>query len=216
VRFLALGDSYTIGEGTAERDRWPNQLAAMLRARGANVRDPEIIARTAWTTDELAEAISAASPTGPYGLVSLLIGVNDHYRGRSLEQFAGGFIPLLQRAISLAGNRPAHVVVISIPDWGATPFADREGHGTGGQEDRSRAVIAREIDAFNAHAASIARRLGAVWHDVTELSRKMLSDPALVAQDGLHPSGAMYRAWAESLMPVVAGMIGREESSLSA
>ena len=192
-RFLALGDSYTIGEGVEARERWPNHLAQMLHGRGLAIGDPEIIARTAWTTDELSDAIDEAAPEGPYDLVSLLIGVNDQYRSRPVESFEEFFAPLVRRAVSLAGGAARRTLVISIPDWGATPFA----------EGRDRDLIAREIETYNKRAREIAERFGALWADITGISRAMLREPVLVATDGLHPTGEMYRRWAESFLPVV-------------
>ena len=125
LRFLALGDSYTIGESVTEAERWPVQLVGNLRKQGINIGDPEIIAKTGWTTAELAEGIAAAAPQGSYDLVSLLIGVNNQYRGLSQEAYRGEFVGLLETAVSLAGNNPSRVFIISIPDWGATPFANR-------------------------------------------------------------------------------------------
>src|SRR5437763_16852926 len=122
-RCLALGDSYTIGESVSAADRWPNQLALQLRKDGIDIAYPEIIAKTGWTTDELSSAIDAAKPHGPYALVTLLIGVNNQYRGRDAEQYRKEFVVLLQRSIAFAGNDPKSVLVVSIPDWGVTPFA---------------------------------------------------------------------------------------------
>lgn len=188
-RFLALGDSYTIGESVAEADRWPNQLARVLRGRGIAVGTPEIIARTGWTTDELDAAIEAASPRGPYALVTLLIGVNNQYRGRSAGDYRTGISRLLQRAIGFAGGDAGRVVVVSIPDWGVMPFA----------EGRDRAKIAAEIDAFNAVNREEAARAGAKYVDVTAISRRGV--PSFVAADQLHPSAAMYAAWTEAIAP---------------
>src|SRR5688500_13738544 len=126
LTFLALGDSYTIGESVASEGRWPVQLAARLRARGIEIAPPKIVARTGWTTDELAEAIDDAQVTARYGLVSLLIGVNNQYRGRELANYREEFGALLERAIGFAGD-PKRVFVVSIPDWGVTPFAARSG-----------------------------------------------------------------------------------------
>src|SRR5690348_18315404 len=120
--FLALGDSYTIGEGVALDERWPVQLAARLREAGIDIADPQIIATTGWTTDELAAAMDTASFARPYDLVTLLVGVNNQYRGRPLDEYSVQFRDLLQRAIHLAGGIAAHVIVVSIPDWGVTPF----------------------------------------------------------------------------------------------
>lgn len=191
--FLALGDSYTIGEGVAPGERWPVQLAARLRGEGVDVADPQIVATTGWTTDELAAAMEAADFTPPYALVTLLIGVNNQYRGRPLDEYRAQFRDLLQRAIALAGGNPAHVIVVSIPDWGVTSFAAREG--------RDLARVAREIDAFNAVASAATASVGAAWVDVTTISRQPGSRNELVG-DGLHPSGAQYARWAEAMLPV--------------
>ncbi len=186
LRFLALGDSYTIGEAVQPAERWPVQLAALLRERGTDATDPEIIAQTGWTTDELAAAIAERSPRGPYDLVSLLIGVNNQYRGRPLDEFRAQFRSLLDKAVELAGGETSRVLVLSIPDWGVTPFA----------EGRDRARIATEIDACNAAAREETEAAGAVFIDITPISREAAAVPGLLAEDGLHPSGEMYRRWA--------------------
>ena len=188
-RFLALGDSYTIGESVSAEERWPNQLARALRDRGVNVADPEIIARTGWTTDELSAAIDSAAPRGPYSLVTLLIGVNNQYRGRDAEQYRREFVALLNRAIGFAANEPKRVIVVSIPDWGVTPFA----------RTRDASKIAGEIDRFNAINREEALKAGARYVDVTPISRRPDSD--LVAADGLHPSGKMYAEWVKLILP---------------
>jgi len=187
-RFLALGDSYTIGESVAVADRWPNQLARTLRSRGLAIADPEIIAKTGWTTDELSSAIDAANPHGSYSLVTLLIGVNNQYRGRDAGQYRKEFAALLQRAIGFAGGNAKRVVVVSIPDWGVTLFA----------EGRDRAKIAAEIDRFNAIAAEETKRAGSKYADITPVSRK---NPTLVGPDGLHPSATMYAQWVSVILP---------------
>ena len=125
VRLLALGDSYTIGEGVAPEDRWPMQLAALLRTHGLHVAEPKIIARTGWTTDELAAAIANTDVKEHYDLVTVQIGVNNQFRGRSVDEYRAQFGALLARAIGFAGGRASHVIVVSIPDWGQTPFAAR-------------------------------------------------------------------------------------------
>ncbi len=191
MRFLALGDSYTIGQSVKTAERWPVQLAALLRTQGFKIDDPLIIARTGWTTDELSTAIDAANPQGPYELVSLLIGVNNQYRGRSPEEYRQQFTALLQRAIGFAGGQPGRIIVLSIPDWGVTPFAS----------GLDSAAIAVEIDVFNAINKEEAVRLGAHYVDVTPISRQAPDDPALIADDGLHPSGKMYAAWAQLALP---------------
>ena len=183
-RYLALGDSYTIGESVDPAERFPVQLARTL-----NLGEPQIIARTGWTTDELNAAIDEARPQGPFDLVTLLIGVNNQYRGRSADEYRTQFAALLQRAIGFAGGDPSRVIVVSIPDWGVTPFA----------EGRDRAQIAREIDRFNAIKREEAARAGAKWVDITPISRR--HDPALVAADGLHPSGRQYAEWVKAIAP---------------
>jgi lysophospholipase L1-like esterase len=182
ARYLALGDSYTIGETVSAEERFPNQLAKAL-----GIPEPQIIAKTGWTTDELDAAIDAADPQGPFDLVTLLIGVNNQYRGRSADEYRTQFAALLQRAIGLAGGDAAKVIVVSIPDWGVTPVA----------EGRDRAKIAREIDQFNAINHEEASLAGAKWVDITPISRR--DDPALVAGDGLHPSGKQYAEWAKAI-----------------
>lgn len=186
MRFLALGDSYTIGESVTEAERWPNQLAERLKADKLPL-EVTIIAQTGWTTDELNAAIDQANPHGPYHLVSLLIGVNNQYRGREANQYHTEFRHLLERAITLAGGEPGRVLVLSIPDWSVTPFA----------AGRDQAQIAQEIDTFNAINKTEAELAGVHYVDVTPLSRQALFDPELIAADGLHPSGKMYAAWAE-------------------
>ena len=191
IRYLALGDSYTIGEGVMPEARWPHRLAAALRVQGIALEDPQIIATTGWTTDELEAAIAAQAPAGPFGLVSLLIGVNNQYRGRSVEDYAVQFRRLLERALHLASGSAGHVLVLSIPDWGVTPFA----------RDREPPRIARELDGYNAAAAAICSAHGVVFVDITALSRQHGAEPAMLADDGLHPSGAMYALWAQRALP---------------
>lgn len=192
--FLALGDSYTIGEGVAAADRWPMQLVARLRGEGITLDAPRIVATTGWTTGELAAAMDAASFDRPYRLVTLLIGVNNQYRGRALDEYRAQFHALLQRALALAGGVAARVVVVSIPDWGVTRFAAGEGRDT--------ACVAREVDAFNAAARAETAAAGAHWVDVTGVSRLAAVRKELVA-DGLHPSGAQYARWVEVMLPAV-------------
>ena len=188
LQLLALGDSYTIGEGVAEAEaeRWPAQLAHALGTPAA-----EILARTGWTTDELAAAMAQHVFHPPYDLVTLLIGVNNQYRGRDLANYREEFRALLERAIELAGDRPERVIVVSIPDWGVTRF----GH----ESKRDTAQIAREIDLYNAANAEISRSARVHYVDVTMFSRE---DPGLVVDDGLHPSGAAYRRWSEAVLPI--------------
>ena len=192
MRILSLGDSYTIGEGVAESDRWPVQLAARLREHGIPCADPFIIARTGWTTDELDAAITQAAPIGPFDLVTLLIGVNNQYRGRVVDEYGEQFRGMLDRAIHFAGDRPGRVVVLSIPDWGVTPYA--EGW------DRNR--ISAEIDAFNTINRAETLAAGARYVDITPVSRTF-RQTGLLVEDGLHPSARMYERWVDLALPVV-------------
>jgi len=205
VRILALGDSYTIGESVATDDRWPLRLAAMLRASGVPVAEPVLIARTGWTTDELAKGIDATPPSGTFGLVTLLIGVNNQFRGRPTDEYRSQFRSLLTRAIAYADAQPSHVIVVSIPDWGVTPFGGRSGRGA----ER----IATEIDAFNAIARDEVTRARAHFVDITPASRRAATEPALVAGDGLHPSATMYEEWARAVLPVALEALGRAKRS---
>jgi len=184
--FLALGDSYTIGESVPEQERWPVLLAKRLNAKGYRIEEPRIIATTGWRTDELKNAIDKANLVNGYGLVSLLIGVNNQYQGKSVESYRPEFEELLKRAIELAGGRKERVFVVSIPDYGYTPF---------GQQKKEE--ISRAIDAFNNANREITLRYGIRYYYITELTRKGLEQPGLVAADNLHPSGAMYALWAE-------------------
>ena len=191
LRYLALGDSYTIGEGVPEAGRWPVQLPAALRTEGIALDPPRIIARTGWNTDELSAAIDAAEPLGEYDFVSLLIGVNNQYRGRAVEQYAREFAALLARATGFAGGRADRVLVLSIPDWGVTPFA----------AGRDRQAIAAAIDAHNGAARSLCGRRGVAFVDITWASRIHGAEPAMLVDDGLHPSAAMYALWKASALP---------------
>ena len=193
-RFLAIGDSYTIGEGVTEPDRWPVQLAAALRQRDVGIETPEILAQTGWTTDELAHAMRQHTFHPPYALVTMLIGVNNQYRGRDLANYREEFGALLARAIDLASGRAQHVIVISIPDWGVTRF----GHESG----RDTLQIAREIDLYNAANAQIAASLHVHYVDVTALSRAGGDAADMLVDDGLHPSAAMYRRWTDAILAV--------------
>jgi len=195
LRFLALGDSYTIGEGVPASQRWPVQLAAALRQSGVDVADPEIVAVTGWTTDELDAGIDRADPQGPYDLVTLLIGVNNQYRGYPLDAYREDYRALLARAVGFAGGDPSRVVAVSFPDWGVTPFA----------AGRDRQQIAAEVDAFNAAARQDAEAANVAWVDITDLSR---TQGAMTAPDGLHPNGAAYAAWVERLVPAARAALG--------
>lgn len=187
--FLALGDSYTIGESLPLFESFPYQTVQILRNAGVKLQAPEIISKTGWTTDELADAISKIHLNEEYDIVSLLIGVNNQYRGRSVEEYEKEFEGLAKQAIEFAGNEPKHVFVLSIPDWGCTPFA----------KDHDRGKISAEINAFNAVNKAITMQLGAHYLEITEEGRESLTDTSLVATDGLHPSAKEYFKWATKL-----------------
>ncbi|HXH01314.1 MAG TPA: SGNH/GDSL hydrolase family protein [Xanthomonadaceae bacterium] len=203
MNWLALGDSYTIGEGVAGPDRWPNQLAKALRDSGLRIDDPRIIAATGWSTDELMQTMGSAQPelAPPYALVSLAIGVNDQYRGRDVEEYRRGFTPLLARAIALAGGRSERVLVLSIPDWGVTPFARHEAG--------NRHNIANEIDTYNAAARAICDQRGVAFVDITPISRADGANADMLVADGLHPSAAMYAQWTALALPVALAALQR-------
>lgn len=192
LEYLALGDSYTIGEMVNAPDNFPNQTAALLGNDSLNVKT-RIIARTGWTTDELEAGIINANNLEPlknnYDFVTLLIGVNNQYRGRPVDAYKPEFERLLSKAIYYTGNRPERLVVLSIPDWGVTPFA----------EGRDREKIKREIDAYNAANREIADRYNIYYIDITAWTREAASDITLLAEDKLHPSGKEYKRWAEKL-----------------
>jgi len=197
ITYLALGDSYTIGERVAEEDRWPVQLAAQLRQKGHLVKTPKIIAKTGWTTDELAAGILAENSTEKFGLVSLLIGVNNQYRGRDIEEFRVQYKELLNTAVQYADGNTDRVFVVSIPDWGAMPFA----------ADRDQLKIAKEIDVFNSVKKDETEKLNILFIDITDISRKATKDLQLVADDQLHPSEKMYKQWVDKILPRAEGLL---------
>jgi len=190
--YLALGDSYTIGEGVPLHQGYPYQTVQHLRAAGQQFNAPEIVARTGWTTDELAHTMQTLRLLPQYDLVTLLIGVNDQYRGRSTGEFSVVFRQLLQTALRLAGSA-SRVIVLSIPDWGVSPFA----------AGRDKGLIAGEIDAFNSAAADIARPQKVRVIDITTHSRDQGAGVDGFVADGLHPAPATYRFWAEQLAAAV-------------
>lgn len=187
--YLALGDSYTIGEKVNADENFPSQVVSMLRTEGRYLSAPQIIATTGWTTDELQAAIDKAQLKRTYDFVTLLIGVNNQYRGRQVADYIPEFENLLQQAISFAGGDNSHVIVLSIPDWGVTPFAG----------DRDRGQIARDIDAYNAANKQISAKYGVHYIDITPETRKAGGDASLLAEDGLHPSGKAYGEWARKI-----------------
>lgn len=190
-KYLALGDSYTIGEGVQDTERWPVQLVGSLREQAWMVDRPKIVAQTGWTTGELSEAIIRAGLIPSFHLVSLSIGVNNQYRGLSLDSYQVEFRQLLHVAIQLAGNEPGRVLVLSIPDWGVTPFA----------AGKDRLAIAAEIDAFNELNRIETAIQGAHYINITPLSRRAAGDASMIAHDNLHPSAKMYAGWVRLILP---------------
>ena len=188
--FLALGDSYTVGESVPSTDNFPNQTVTLLKASGYDFKPPEIVAKTGWTTNELQNSINNHSFTPPYNIVTLLIGVNNQYRGWSVDNYKPEFENLLKQAIQFAGNKADHVIVLSIPDWGVTPFAS----------GRDRDQIAREIDTYNATNKAITEQYKVHYLDITPWTRDAATDLSLLASDGLHPSAKEYKRWAERLV----------------
>ena len=188
--FLALGDSYTIGESVEVEMRWPMQLVKALETQEIKII-PSIIAKTGWTTDELLKSINQTALKGSYDYVSLLIGVNNQYRGRSVASFEPEFTVLLKRAIALSKNKTDGVFVLSNPDWGVMPFA----------KGLDRTKIASEIDAYNSSIEQICRAFGVRYFNITEISREAKENPNLVAIDKLHPSETMYAAWVKTILP---------------
>jgi lysophospholipase L1-like esterase len=187
--YLALGDSYTIGQSVMASENFPGQTIQLLNQQNHNFKSPEIVAQTGWTTDELQNNINNHSFTPPYDIVTLLIGVNNQYRGRSVESYKPEFESLLKQAIQLAGGKADHVIALSIPDWGVTPFAaGREGD-----------QIAREIDEYNAANKAISENYKVNYIDITPWTREAANDLSLVAADGLHPSAKEYKRWSEKL-----------------
>ena len=201
LSYLALGDSYTIGESVPEDGRWPVQLARALRDEGVTLADPRIIAATGWTTDELEWGIDSVPDLGKFDFVSLLIGVNNQYRNRSAVAYGGEFHTLLQRAIRHANGRAGRVLVLSIPDWGVTPFA--------ANDQRDAATIGCEIDAFNAAARRMCEKEGVAFVDITPVSREHGAEAGMLAADGLHPSAAMYTLWTQAALPVARTLLAK-------
>lgn len=189
LRFLALGDSYTIGESVVPELNWPAQFAAELEKAGYAVEDVLILAKTGWRADQLIEALTVRNPKN-YNLVSLLIGVNNQYQGRPIEEMKRDFDCLLSEAIAIAGNDKKAVFIVSIPDYAYTPFG----------QTRNAESISCELDQYNCWQKLRASQEGIAYVDITCISRLGLEKPELVASDGLHPSGEQYRLWVELIM----------------
>ena len=200
MRFLALGNSYTVGTGVPPEGRWPEQLARRVCQSGLPPAEVRLVAQNGWTTDELMRGIQVARLSPTFDLVSLQIGVNNQFRGYALQTYQHEFRRLLETANALAGGKSNHVLVLSIPDWSVTPFA----------AGRDRTQIALEIDRFNAINRSEAENGGTQYVDVTPLTRKKGGQAAFLAPDGLHPSGKMYAAWVQLLLPTVMAVLNSE------
>lgn len=197
IKYLALGDSYTIGESVSVKERYPVQLADSLNAAGIEVEQTTIIARTGWTTDELKSAIIDSAISNSYQLVSLLIGVNNQYRGRPVENFRDEFIDLLSIALKFAEEDTSKVFVLSIPDWSVTPFA----------AGKDVEKISNEIAAYNSVTKEVSEKLNVRYFDITDISKHAAGDLSLLAEDGLHPSGKMYSLWVKRILPHVIEMV---------
>lgn len=192
VRYLALGDSYTIGESVEVPQRWPMQLAEKLRQGGVEIGDPRIIATTGWTTGDLLEAMYMQLNNEKFDLVSILIGVNNQYQGKSIEAYEEDLHKIFKQALSHSENGATGVFALSIPDYGVTPFgAEREKE------------IGKELDEFNRIFEKVALEYGVDFYDITPISRRAKEEPELIAEDNLHPSGQMYREWVEMIYPEV-------------
>lgn len=191
--YLALGDSYTIGQSVSQAESFPYQLAAALTAVKDTTFRPTIIATTGWTTQNLIDAIAASNiHENTYDFVTLLIGVNDQYQGISQAIYRTNFTQLLNQAITFAKGDTSRVFVLSIPDYGVTPFAN-------GQD----ATIGPEIDAFNAINLQLSAHAHVHYLNITDISKEAATESDLIAPDGLHPSGKMYGMWVQRLAPMV-------------
>lgn len=195
LTYLAIGDSYTIGESVSVEDRWPNQLASALSKKGIEISDVKIIARTGWTTANLSKAIQTENPVN-HDLVSLLIGVNNQYQGLSFSEFNKEFDALLSTAIQLAHNKNDRVFVLSIPDYGLTPFVKN-----------NQEKIANELDQYNSYMKAKCDQNGIPFIDITTVSRSLGASSGAIADDGLHPSGLQYSKWVDEILPVVTSLL---------
>ncbi|HEY5407822.1 MAG TPA: SGNH/GDSL hydrolase family protein [Ginsengibacter sp.] len=191
--YLALGDSYTIGQSVDTSGRYPVQTVSLLKQQGVKIKDADIIAVTGWTTGNLINALDNNPPKNNYSVVTLLIGVNNQYQHRSLDEYKTEFIELLNRSITYAGNNKDHVIVLSIPDYSVTPFA----------AGADTAEIAKEIDEFNVANKTIALAAGVQYLDITPISKEAKYNIQLVAGDGLHPSAIQYEKWSALLAPLM-------------
>lgn len=198
IQYLALGDSYTIGQGVEESERWPNQLVEELRSNDKQVDRVEIIAQSGWRTNNLIDAIASNNPQG-FNLVSLLIGVNNQFSNLDFDIFIAEFNELLQTSINIAGSSE-RVFVVSIPDYGVTPFGSSWGNPS---------QIASELDMYNAYMHQRCEELGIPFINITDISRSLGSSQGALS-DGLHPSGMQYALWVDEMLPVVLELVNHE------
>ena len=192
-KFLALGDSYTIGQSVEINERWPVQFLKELKTSTSAIDTLQIIAQTGWRVDQLNEAMNNSDLEAPYGLVSLLIGVNNQYQGQKANSFKPEFIEILERSLKLVDNRKERLFVVSIPDWGASPYG----------ATLNRTQISKEIDEFNSVLKEESEKRGIRYFNITTISRRALTDNSLIASDRLHPSGKMYKLWVDKIIPVI-------------
>ncbi|MCC8360563.1 SGNH/GDSL hydrolase family protein [Salinimicrobium sediminilitoris] len=186
LRYLALGDSYTIGESVRAEMRWPVQLVERLRKEGLDIEDPRIIATTGWTTQDLLSAMEAQLNNEKFDLVSVSIGVNNQYQGKSIDAYREDLYEIFERAISHSESGAEGVFAVSIPDYGVTPFGAERAE-----------EIGKELDEFNQVFEEVASEFNVDFYDITPISRKAVNEPELIAEDDLHPSGEMYRQWVD-------------------
>ena len=195
--YLALGDSYTIGEAVSLTESFPYQVVQLLRSKEYNFSAAEIIAKTGWTTDELLDAINKSTLLSKYDFVTLLIGVNNQYRGRDALEYKEQFEELLKKAIELANGKKEHVIIVSIPDYSVTPYAN----------SMDTEKISKELEVFNSINRALSIQYKVQYVDITETSRNAKSDPALITSDGLHPSGKEYAKWAEKIIETMSSQL---------
>lgn len=193
MSYLALGDSYTIGHKISEKERWPNQLAKALRNDGFSIQNPKIIAKNGWRTDELLDAMHAELNDEKYDLVSVMIGVNNQYQSKNLKNYKEELKTILREAIAKSKEGKECVFVLSIPDYGMTPFGKKKG---GNQ-------ISEDLKKWNAACKQVSQEMGIAFYNITKISKQAETDSALVASDGLHPSGKMYQLWVEKILPKI-------------
>lgn len=197
IRYLALGDSYTIGESVEQAGTFPYQLVERLtKELHLSFSEIKVVAKTGWTTAELQEGIKRAKPKGHYQLVTLLIGVNNQYRGYPIETYKKEFSELLNQAIGFAGGEKSRVIVVTIPDYGCTPF---------GAEMAVK--IDKELREYNQAAKEICDKNGVKWTDIFEISKRAKKQSELIATDNLHPSAAMYSLWANEIFPLAQSIL---------